>query len=82
VHGGFVAVFFLAKSDLEIGVRCEVAKTALNIRYTLRRSSGLAYEKMQSAYGLCAWFLRHIFAVAELLRIPLSQSQKRRKPFT
>jgi hypothetical protein len=37
--------------------------TSHNIRYTLRRSSGLAYKKTQSAYGLCAFFLRHIFAV-------------------
>ncbi|GHU40392.1 hypothetical protein FACS1894190_07250 [Spirochaetia bacterium] len=53
-----------------------------NIRYTLRRSSGLAYEKTQSAYGLNAFFLRHIFAVAGNLRFPLSQPQKRRIAFT
>jgi nitroreductase len=35
------------------------------------------YEKPQSAYGLCAVFLRHIFVVAGMLRIPLSQPQKR-----
>jgi hypothetical protein len=36
------------------------------------------YEKPQSAaYGLCGVFLRHIFAVAGMLRIPLSQPQKR-----
>jgi hypothetical protein len=35
------------------------------------------YEKPQSAYGLCAVFLRHIFAVARNLRFPLSQPQKR-----
>jgi hypothetical protein len=57
------------------------APTAPNIRYTLRRSSGLASEKPQSAYGLCAFFLRHIFAVAGMLRIPLSQLQKRRIAF-
>ncbi|GHU59696.1 hypothetical protein FACS189444_5450 [Spirochaetia bacterium] len=56
--------------------------TAHNIRYTLRRGSGLAYEKTQSAYGLCAFFLRHIFAVAGNLRFPLSQPQKRRIAFT
>ncbi|GHT98698.1 hypothetical protein FACS1894142_5360 [Spirochaetia bacterium] len=39
--------------------------TAYNIRYTLRRSSGLAYEKTQSAFGLCAFFLRHIFMALE-----------------
>jgi hypothetical protein len=33
------------------------------------------YEKPQSAYGLGAVFLRHIFAVAGMLRIPLSQPQ-------
>jgi hypothetical protein len=38
---------------------------------------GLGYEKPQSAYGLGAFFLRHIFAVAGMLRIPLSQPQKR-----
>ncbi|GMO69712.1 MAG: hypothetical protein Ta2A_17960 [Treponemataceae bacterium] len=57
-------------------------RTAYNIRYTLRRSSGLAYEKTQSAYGLSAFFLRHIFAVAGNLRFPLSQLQKRRIAFT
>jgi hypothetical protein len=35
------------------------------------------FEKPQSAYGLCAVFLRHIFAVAGNLRFPLSQPQKR-----
>jgi hypothetical protein len=35
------------------------------------------YEKPQSAYGLCAVFLRHIFAVAGNLRFPFSQPQKR-----
>jgi hypothetical protein len=34
-------------------------------------------EKPQSACGLCAFFLRHIFAVVGMLRIPLSQPQKR-----
>jgi hypothetical protein len=38
---------------------------------------GSGYEKPQSAYGLCAVFLRHIFAVAGTLRVPLSQPQKR-----
>jgi hypothetical protein len=42
-----------------------------------RRSSGLGYEKPQSGYALCAVFLRHIFAVAGTLRVPLSQPQKR-----
>jgi hypothetical protein len=35
------------------------------------------YEKPQSAFGLCAVFLRHIFAVAGNQRFPLSQPQKR-----
>jgi hypothetical protein len=35
------------------------------------------YEKPQSAYGLCAVFRSHIFAVAGNLRFPLSQPQKR-----
>jgi hypothetical protein len=56
--------------------------TLHNTRYTLRRSSGLATEKTQSAYGLCAFFIRHIFAVAGMLRIPLSQLPKRRIAFT
>jgi hypothetical protein len=37
----------------------------------------LGYEKPQSGCALCAVFLRHIFAVAGMLRIPLSQPQKR-----
>jgi hypothetical protein len=32
---------------------------------------------MQSGCALCAFFLRHIFAVAGNLRFPLSQPQKR-----
>jgi hypothetical protein len=43
----------------------------------LRRSSGSGYEKPQSGYALCVVFLRHIFAVAGTLRVPLSQPQKR-----
>jgi hypothetical protein len=39
---------------------------------------GSGYEKTQSAYGRCAFFLRHIFAVAGNLRFPLLQPQKRR----
>ena len=42
----------------------------------------LGYEKQQSGYALCAVFLHHIFAVAGMLRIPLSQPQKRRQPRT
>jgi hypothetical protein len=38
---------------------------------------GSGSEKPQSAYGLCAVFLHHIFAVAGNLRFPLSQPQKR-----
>jgi hypothetical protein len=38
---------------------------------------GSGYEKPQSACGLGAVFLRHIFAVAGNLRFPLSQPQKR-----
>jgi hypothetical protein len=60
----------------------EYGQTAYNIRYTLRRSSGLAYEKPQPGYALCGVFLRHIFAVAGNLRFPLSQLQKRRIAFT
>jgi hypothetical protein len=51
----------------------EYGQTAHNIQFTLRRSSGLAKEKTQSAYGLCAFFLRHIFNGAGMLRIPLSR---------
>jgi hypothetical protein len=35
------------------------------------------YEKPQSACGLCAVFLRHIFASPGTLRVPLSGLQKR-----
>jgi hypothetical protein len=38
---------------------------------------GSGREKPQSACGLCAIFLCHIFAVAGNLRFPLSQPQKR-----
>jgi hypothetical protein len=39
---------------------------------------GSGYEKTQSGYALCAFFLSHIFAVAGNLRFPLSQPQKHR----
>jgi hypothetical protein len=39
---------------------------------------GSGYEKPQSGHALYAVFLRHIFAVAGTLRVPLSQPQKRR----
>jgi len=42
----------------------------------------LGYAKQQSGCALCAVFLHHIFAVAGMLRIPLSQPQKRRQPRT
>ena len=54
----------------------EYGGTAHNKRYTLRRSSGLAYEKTQSAYGLCAFFLRHIFAVAGIASQFLYRNRK------
>jgi hypothetical protein len=44
---------------------------------TVYASGAVAHEKPQSACGLCAVFLRHIFAVAGNLRFPLSQPQKR-----
>jgi len=34
--------------------------------------------KTQSGFALCAFLFHHIFAVAGMLRIPLSQQQKRR----
>jgi hypothetical protein len=40
---------------------------------------GSGYEKPQSAYGLCAVFLRHIFASPGNLRFPLSGLQKRHR---
>jgi hypothetical protein len=39
-------------------------------------------KKLQSGFALCAIFFHHIFAVAEMLRISLSQPQKRRKSRT
>jgi hypothetical protein len=39
---------------------------------------GSGSVKPQSGYALCGVLLRHIFAVAGTLRVPLSQSQKRR----
>jgi hypothetical protein len=38
---------------------------------------GSGCEKTQSGFALCGFFLRHIFAVAGTLRVPLSQQQKR-----
>jgi hypothetical protein len=53
-------------------------KTAYNRSvYASPPVGGSGYKKPQSAYGLCAVFLRHIFAVTGNLRFPLSQLQKR-----
>jgi len=47
--------------------------------YALRRlSAARATQKCSRAYALCAFLLRHIFAVAGTLCVPLSQPQKRR----
>jgi hypothetical protein len=40
----------------------------------------LGYAKSCSGFALCTIFLRHIFAVAGTLRVPLSQQQKRHLP--
>jgi len=46
--------------------------------YMLRRlTAARATKKRSRANALCAFFLRHIFAVAGTLRVPLSQPQKR-----
>jgi hypothetical protein len=56
----------------------KAAQTAHNRTvYASPPVGGSGYEKTQSACGLCAFFLRHIFAVAGNLRFPLSQPQKR-----
>jgi hypothetical protein len=56
----------------------EYAPTSYNRTvYASPPVGGSGYEKPQSAYGLCGIFLRHIFAVAGTLRVPLSQPQKR-----
>ena len=50
------------------------------IRYAAIGGSGSA--KHQSGFALYGILLHHIFAVAGMLRIPLSQLQKRRIPRT
>jgi hypothetical protein len=40
---------------------------------------GSGYEKPQSAFGLCAVFLRHILSALQMLRICLFGRPKRRK---
>jgi hypothetical protein len=56
----------------------EYGRTSYNRTvYAAGAKAPLAYEKTQSACGLCAFFRRHIFAVAGNLRFPLSQPQKR-----
>jgi hypothetical protein len=46
--------------------------------YMLRHLTAARATKNRSrACALCAVFLRHIFAVAGTLRVPLSQPQKR-----
>jgi hypothetical protein len=39
--------------------------------YASPPNGGSGYEKPQSAYGLCAVFLRHILTALEMLRISL-----------
>jgi hypothetical protein len=46
--------------------------------YTLRPFGAWAAKNPSRACALCGIFLRHIFTVAGMLRIPLSQPQKRR----
>ena len=63
--------------------RSKSIQTAHNKRYTLRRLfGGSGSAKHQSGYALCGILLHHIFTVAGMLRIPLSQPQKRRIPRT
>jgi hypothetical protein len=58
--------------------KMEYAATSYNRTvYAAPAVAGLAYEKTQLAYGLCAFFLRHIFASPGTLRVPLSGVQKR-----
>ena len=47
------------------------------IVYASPPSAARATKNRSRAYALCAVFLRHIFAVAGTLRVPLSQPQKR-----
>ena len=59
----------------------EYGRTTHNTRYTLRRlAAARATKKPSRANALGGFFLRHIFAVAGTLRVPLSQPQKRRIP--
>jgi hypothetical protein len=54
-------------------IKYKTAQTAHNRSvYASPPVGGSGYEKTPSAYGLCAFFLRHIFAVAGNLRFPLS----------
>jgi len=53
--------------------------TSPNGLYALRRlTAARATKKRSLACALCAFLLRHIFAVAGTLRVPLSQPQNRR----
>jgi len=56
-------------------------QTAYNTRYTLHcLTAARATKKTSRANALGGFFLRHIFAIAGTLRVPLSQPQKRRIP--
>jgi hypothetical protein len=56
----------------------EYAPTSYNRTvYAAPPVGGLGYEKPQSAYGLCAVFLRHILPALVLLRKPLFGLAKR-----
>jgi hypothetical protein len=58
--------------------KMEYGGTAYNRTvYAAPAVAGLAYEKTQSACGLCAFFLRPIFASPGTLRDPLSGLQIR-----
>jgi hypothetical protein len=58
-------------------VKIKAEKTAHNRAvYAAPAVAGLAYKKTQSACGLCAFFLRHIFAVAGNLTVSFIATAK------
>jgi hypothetical protein len=48
--------------------------------YAAPAVAGLAYEKPQSAYGLCAVFLRHIWGGGQCCALPITRPKRRKQP--
>jgi hypothetical protein len=81
VANGFDAGFLLLRSFLKLGFGFGAQKTSFNKRFTLRRSSGSASVKHQSALRAFVEFYYSTFLCGRSFA-SLVYAQKRRKPST